>query len=57
MDKKTKRNIGLVLAASIILALLLFIYEFKTIHISEISRNSYGKGKKEETVKVTIGKE
>ena len=57
MDKKTKRNIGLVLAASIILALLLFIYEFKTIHISEINRNSYGKGKKEETVKVTIGKE
>lgn len=57
MDKKTKRNIGLVLTASVILALLLLMYEFQTIHISEISRNSYGKGKKEETIKVKIGEE
>lgn len=52
MEKKTKRNIGLVLAATAILAFLLFIQENRQIRIQEIKRNPYGKGKKNETVKV-----
>lgn len=57
MDKKTKRNIGLVLAATILLALLLFIQERDAAIVSELERKSYGEGKKKETLEVTIGEE
>lgn len=53
MEKKTKRNIGLVLMGTILLAFLFFIQENKKIRIQEIERNSYGKGKKNEILKVT----
>lgn len=55
MEKKTKRNIGLVLAVTILLSSLLFIQECKTSQIKELERNSYGEGKKKETLEVTVG--
>lgn len=54
MEKKTKRNIGLVLTTSLMLCLLLFIQESQASRINKIERNSYGKGKKKEIVEVII---
>ena len=55
MEKQTKRNIGLVLAATMLLSFLLFMQECKTSRVKELERNSYGEGKKKETLEVTVG--
>lgn len=55
MDKHVKQRMGMVLGASILLSVLLFLSEMRTLQVSEIKRNTYGKGSRKERYEVTVG--
>lgn len=55
MDKNVKRKMQIVLGVTMILTLILFVFEIRGSRTSEIKRNTYGEGSKKEQYEVTVG--